>query len=230
MANRFFVSDLPAPGEFLLDGPEAHHLAKVSRAEVGDKVVLFCGDGFDYPATIRRIGRRAVVLDVAPGVLAQRESPTRVMIAAPLPKADRGTFMIEKLTELGVSAYVPLITEHSIITPGEGKTERLRRIVLEASKQCGRSVFLQIEPPQNLAAFLARPDLPTERWLAEPGAPHWQSPGPEQDTVFLIGPEGGLTEIEVDSAKTAGFRLVGLGPRILRVETAALALAALTLA
>jgi 16S rRNA (uracil1498-N3)-methyltransferase len=230
MAKRFYVPKPPAAGLFVLSGPEAHHLATVSRAKVGETIHLFCGDGLDYPAIVRHVTRRAIELQVAAGIPSAREWSHRLFLACPLPKGDRAVFLIEKLTELGATDFVPLITERSIINPGEGKTERLRRVVLESSKQCGRSVLLQIHPSQPIAAFLRRPDLPAARWVADPAGPPWPAGRPPEDTVFLVGPEGGLTDLEAAAAQAAGFKPVGLGPRVLRLETAVIALASLRVA
>lgn len=227
MADRYFVPEPPNAGLLVLTGAEAHHLARVSRLAAGSAVTLFCGDGLDYPAVVASVGKGEAELQVAAPTPNRREWPARLLVAAPLPKGDRGGFLIEKLTELGAAAYVPLLTRRTVVAPGEAKADKLRRAVIEASKQCGRSVLMQVEPPQPLAAFLARGDLPAERRLADPQGAPWRPMGLAKDTAILVGPEGGLTEEERAAALAAGFSAVSLGPRILRVETAALALTAL---
>src|ERR1700694_2691674 len=109
MSERFYVNLPLALGPFMLDGPEAHHLATVCRLRVGSEVCLFNGDGCEYPARITHAARRQVTLEIVSVEKPQREFPFALEVAAPLPKGDRGQFLIEKLTELGVTAFVPLV-------------------------------------------------------------------------------------------------------------------------
>src|SRR5256885_10592445 len=113
MAERFYVSSPLAPGAVELDGPEAHHLAVVCRLRPGDAVCLFNGDGREYPAVVERVERRSVDLRVTSVEAPPRELPFRLEVAAAMPKGDRAQFLIEKLTELGATAFVPLKTARS---------------------------------------------------------------------------------------------------------------------
>ena len=225
MADRFYVNCPLAPGPVEVGGPEAHHLAVVCRLRPGDAVCLFNGDGREYPAEVREVGRRGVTLEVRDSTAPVREYPFRLEIAAPLPKGDRAQFLIEKLTELGVAGFTPLRTVRSVVQPREAKLDKLERYVIEASKQCGRNVLMGIGPLTDWAAFLRRDDLPGRKALAHPGgtANGWGVGG--VDVVAAVGPEGGFTDEEVEAGRAEGWELVGLGPRVLRVETAALALA-----
>lgn len=226
MADRYFVDQPLGPGRFELDGPEAHHLATVCRLRPGDAVRLFNGDGREYPARVAEVARRRVALDVEPGETPRRELPFRLEVAAPLPKGERAPFLIEKLTELGVTAFTPLQTARSVVVPREAKLDRLERHVIEASKQCGRNVLMQVGPLTKWEDFVRRGDLPARRVLAHPGGT--AEPGREAaDMAVAVGPEGGFTEEEVAAALAAGWLAVGLGPRLMRVETAALAMAIL---
>ncbi|HMP03170.1 MAG TPA: RsmE family RNA methyltransferase [Gemmatales bacterium] len=229
MAERFYVSSPPTPGPYTLTGPEAHHLAVVCRVRPGATVVLFCGDGAEWTAQVSTVGKRQVELHVQEPVFPDREQPQPLIIAAPLPKGDRATFLVEKLTELGVTRFIPLLTARSVVQPGAGKTEKLRRTVIEASKQCGRNKLMQVDEPLSLASLLADPHLPERRLFADPGGVAWGEvvvSGPMVGTVAWVGPEGGLTADEVAEAERRGWQRVRLGPSVLRVETAALALAA----
>jgi 16S rRNA (uracil1498-N3)-methyltransferase len=201
MADRFYVNCALAPGPVEVDGPEAHHLAVVCRLRPGDAVCLFNGDGREYPAEVREVGRRGVGLDVRAAETPRREASVRVEIAAPLPKGDRAQFLIEKLTELGVAVFTPLQTARSVVHPREAKLDKLQRYVIEASKQCGRNVLMQIGPLTGWAAFLRRADLPEHKVLAHPGgmAGHWGAA--QMDFVAAVGPEGGFTDDEVDLAR-----------------------------
>jgi 16S rRNA (uracil1498-N3)-methyltransferase len=230
MADRFYTPQPLGAGSFVLDGPEAHHLAVVRRFVPGDRVTLFNGDGKDYPALILSADKRAVLLDVHSGVTVEREVPIRIEIAAALPKGDRGDFLVEKLTELGVSKFIPLVTNRTVVQPKDGRRERFQRAVIEASKQCGRSVLMEVGLPAEWKEYVRASWLPAERWLLHTTGPNpFPSPaneGEPSSVVFAVGPEGGFTDEEVDAAAAAGWRIVSLGPRVLRVETAAVAAAA----
>jgi 16S rRNA (uracil1498-N3)-methyltransferase len=225
MADRFYVNCALGPGLVRLEGPEAHHLRVVCRLHPGDAVCLFNGDGSEYSARVTSLDRRGVVLQVEGAAEPLRELSCRLEVAAPLPKGDRAQLLLEKLTEWGVTDFVPLQTTRSVVHPRETRREKLQRYVIEASKQCGRNVLLRVGTLTPWADYCHTPSLPARRLLGHPGG------GPvgaaRQDTAIAVGPEGGFTEAEVEQARTAGWQLVGLGPRILRVETAALALAIL---
>jgi 16S rRNA (uracil1498-N3)-methyltransferase len=226
MADRYYVNSPLVPGPVYLTGPEAYHLAAVCRARPGDAVCLFNGDGAEYPAIVQSAGKREVTLEVIRRETPARERGGRLVIAAPLPKSDRADFLIEKLTELGVAEFVPLSTARSVVHPRATKLDRLQRAVIEASKQCGRNVLMRVHSLASWTDFAARSDLTSQRFVAHPGAvpvSHVQG-----DAVFAVGPEGGFTDEEIALAMELNWKSVDLGPRILRVETAAIALAALS--
>lgn len=226
MAERFYVNCELRPGPALVQGAEAHHLAVVCRLRPGDAVCLFNGDGHEYPARIEAISRREVALEVLAVESPARELPFRLDVAAPLPRGDRAQFLLEKLTELGVTSFTPLRTARSVVHPRETKLDKLQRHVIEASKQCGRNVLLEMRSTIEWATFCRAAKLPPRRILGHPGGEK-RCQEPFLDTVAAVGPEGGFTEDEVALARAAGWHLLDLGPRILRVETAAIALAVL---
>jgi 16S rRNA (uracil1498-N3)-methyltransferase len=225
MADRFYISSPLTLGSITLQGPEAHHLATVCRFRPGDQVCLFNGDGHEYAATVASVTRQGVTLDVTAVAAPFRESALRMEVAAPLPKGDRAQFLLEKLTELGVSTFVPLRTQRSVVHPGVAKLEKLERYVIEASKQCGRNVLLRVEPLADWHDYCARRDLPGARMVAHPAGPTgaWLR-GPS--VALAVGPEGGFTEQEMERARAHGWQIIDLGPRMLRIETAAIVLAA----
>jgi 16S rRNA (uracil1498-N3)-methyltransferase len=226
MADRFYVNRALAPGAVELTGPEAHHLATVCRLRPGDAVCLFNGDGREYPAVVTGAGRRSVALEVSGVEAPTRELGFRLEVAAAVPKGDRAQFLVEKLTELGVTAFLPLRTARGVVHPGEAKLEKLERYVIEASKQCGRNVLMRVEPVAEWGAYCRRDGLPPRRLLAHPGeTPFAAGAGPGEDVAAAVGPEGGFTDEEVEAGRAAGWQVIGLGPRILRIETAALVLA-----
>lgn len=223
MAERFHVNFSLAPGPVELAGPEAHHLSRVCRIRPGDAVCLFNGDGHQYSAEVVEVGRNEVTLKVIAVEAPEREIGFRLEVAAPLPKGDRATFLLEKLTELGVTAFTPLTTNRSVVHPRETKLERLQRQVIEASKQCGRNVLMEVRDLQSWEDFLQF-ETPDRKWLAHPRVGGMKI-GEEHglDVVLAVGPEGGFTDKEVDAALEAGWKCLDLGRRILRVETAAIA-------
>jgi 16S rRNA (uracil1498-N3)-methyltransferase len=243
MAERFYVNCPLSVGPVVVEGPEAHHLAGVCRIRPGDEVCLFNGDGHEYPARVVTAQRRRVTLEVVACASPARELPFAVEVAAPLPRGDRAQFLLEKLTELGVASFVPLQTRRSVVHPREAKLEKLQRYVIEASKQCGRNVLLQVQSLVDWETYCRLGNLPPLKILAHPersrngketkedmneAAAEDRSAllDPRSGVALAVGPEGGFTLEEVASAQATGWRVRDLGPRILRVETAALVLAA----
>ncbi|MBA4189849.1 MAG: 16S rRNA (uracil(1498)-N(3))-methyltransferase [Planctomycetaceae bacterium] len=224
MADRFYTPDPLAPGEYTLTGSDAHHITAVRRFTTGDAITLFNGDGNDYPATVLGTGKKSVTLNILRTEPTDRELPFEVVIASAIPKGDRADFLIEKLTELGVTRFVPLITTRSVVHPKESTVEKFRRAVIEASKQCGRNWLLQVDTPRGWDAFLKLPDLPKSRFVLHTGNGLASLPM-RGGVVIAVGPEGGFTSEEVASASVAGWQTTSLGKRVLRVETAAIAAA-----
>lgn len=225
MSERFYINCPLALGPVTLTGAEARHLAGVCRARPGDAVCLFNGDGREYPARVVAVERRSVTLEIQVVESPDRERKCHLEVAAPLPKGDRAQFLVEKLTELGVGRFVPLRTRRSVVHPRDAKPERLERWVIEACKQCGRNVLMQIDALTDWADYCQQAQLPSLRFLADPQGEPISPLDQDQPLALAVGPEGGWTEEELSQA--TGWRRVGLGPRILRVETAALALVAL---
>jgi 16S rRNA (uracil1498-N3)-methyltransferase len=233
MSDRFY-SETPIAGDrATLAGPEAHHLLHVMRGSVGDRVTLFDGSGAEFAAEITKCARAEVELRILDRREVNRELPFDLIVGVSLPKGDRQKWLVEKLTELGVTQLVPLVTERGVAQPTAGALDRLRRSVIEAAKQCGRNRLMTIAEPQDWTAFLAHgSDSPSQRLVAHfGGTPLADSiTSTAIRTQLAIGPEGGRTDEEAAAAVAAGWRIVDLGPRILRVETAAVALAAVVAA
>jgi 16S rRNA (uracil1498-N3)-methyltransferase len=225
MADRFFVDGPISLGEIALTGEEAHHLANVRRFAEGDSVVLFNGDGNCYLGTVLSVAKRHVMLDVTSVEESRSELASPCWIASALPKGDRFDFLLEKLTELGVTDFVPLRTERSVVIPKEEKRDKWRRAVIEASKQCGRDRLMRVHSPHSFRELLSREDLPSRRQIAHPSGNRMSRGRDERGILYAVGPEGGFTEEEVATAAERGWEKVSLGPRILRIETAAIALA-----
>jgi 16S rRNA (uracil1498-N3)-methyltransferase len=222
VAERFYTPDSLTEGEYVLTGPEAHHLSTVRRFAPGDRVTLFNGNGLEYPAELISLGKKSAVLNLSTPIAMNREVPFPLVVASAIPKADRGDFLIEKLTELGVTRFVPLITTRSVVIPKENAREKYERTVIEASKQCGRNRLMAVDPPQKWDVLVSRTDIPSSRIVLHTG-PALPALVPASGAVVAIGPEGGFTEQEVEAAQHAGWTIASLGPRVLRVETAAIA-------
>jgi 16S rRNA (uracil1498-N3)-methyltransferase len=241
--RRYFVDSPIVSNRASLTGAEAHHLRHVMRAGVGSEVMLFDGCGGEFVAQVASIGRSTVELTIVSRAEVNRELPIPMTLGVALPKGERQRFLVEKAVELGVGRLVPLITQRAAVRSTEQGRGRLERIVMEASKQCGRNRLMQIASPQAWSDFVGcqtEQDSPGQivRWVAHPAAPGvdgrplWpdQAAAIPNAIMLAIGPEGGLTETEVRLAQQAGWSVVGLGPRLLRIETAALVMAALAAA
>jgi 16S rRNA (uracil1498-N3)-methyltransferase len=227
MSDRFFVNEPVASDRAMLAGVEARHLTAVMRASVGDEITLFDGAGLEYVARIAAIHKGTVELTIVQRREISRELTFSLTLAVALPKGDRQKWLVEKATELGVTSITPLITERGVAQPTDSALDRLRRAVIEASKQCGRNRLLEIASPVPASEFFAAASPSALRLLADPaGESLTADMNPPPDAVIAaIGPEGGFTPTELATAKTSGWKAISLGTRILRVETAAIALA-----
>ncbi len=229
MPNRFFLADLPESGAAVLEDLEAHHLIHVLRASPGDIVELFNGAGLVASAQITSLHKRDAKLQIL-GSHREDPSPRQIIVATAVPKGDRFDWLIEKATELGVTRIIPLRTARSVVDPQESKLEKLRQTVIAACKQSGRNHLLELESTTTWSDFVTRELGQSASYIAHPG-PTTRSASTslwdgKSSIVFAIGPEGGFTEEEVELAVGHGAKPISLGPLILRIETAALALAA----
>ncbi|QDU86670.1 Ribosomal RNA small subunit methyltransferase E [Pirellulimonas nuda] len=226
MPDRYF-SETPIEGPLAtLAGSEAHHLLHVMRAGPGDRVTLFDGAGAEFDAEVQTLARATATLRVLERREVSRESARELVLAVAIPKGDRQKWLVEKLTELGVTSLVPLLTERSVVRLAGSALDKLRRNVVEASKQCGRNRLMEITAPRSWNECIE--GFPEHRRLvAHPGVAAGLTAGSQTPTVVAVGPEGGLTDHEVELAQQHGWRPIALGPRILRIETAAIAAATL---
>jgi 16S rRNA (uracil1498-N3)-methyltransferase len=227
MSERFFLSMPPRDGRAVLVGDEARHLARVMRCTVGDEVVVFDGSGTSWRARVASIGRDEVMLDMGEAVTASRLTRVPLTLAVALPKGERQKWLVEKLTELGVERLVPLATTRGVAEATPAAVERLSRGVIEACKQCGRDGLMQIGGPKGVAEVVGDAGSGAVLLVADrDGAPLQEIATAGNLVVALVGPEGGFTTEELATIEAAGGRRVSLGPHVLRVETAAIALAA----
>ncbi len=231
MISRFFFPDrLPEMGSVRLPEALAHHATRVLRLRDGDAVVLFDGHGGEVPARLQGQGREwFAVLGEARAV--DRESPLELVLVQALASGDKMDWIVQKAVELGARAVVPVEAERSVLRlSGERAARRVehwRQVAVAACEQCGRDRVPEVAPLTGLRDYLAAARGAT-RLLLDPahGAPLAGLPPPAGALHFLIGPEGGWSEPELAACRAADCIPVGLGPRVLRTETAGLAVLA----
>lgn len=228
--TRVHVAQALAPGSeiALPEGPSAH-LTRVLRLAMGDACIVFNGDGHDYAATLVAAGKREARLRIGEATRVERESPLRLVLLQGVAKGEKMDLILQKSTELGVHAIVPVWSQRSDVKlDGERAARRLehwRGVVASACEQCGRAVVPSVEAPQSLAAALALLQAPALRLLLDPQGEHALRTlaAPADGTVLAVGPEGGWSPLDRGQLQAAGFTGLRLGPRVLRTETAGLA-------
>lgn len=218
--------------EATIKGSDYRHIVKVLRLKPGDKLVLFDESSFEHVGKIAEINKTEIRVEILSSAKANAESDTKITLLQGIPKGSKMDFIIEKATELGVSSIVPVVTERSQVRQ-TNKAMRWQRIATESSKQCGRVTVPKIHDFVGFdqTKFYSRDsDL---RLIchqdSETNLIHYinTTPQPTMTISIFIGPEGGFSEPEIELAKEMGFSPVGLGPRILRTETAAIVVIAL---
>ena len=209
----------------VLTAKPAHYLANVLRLGEGAELLLFDGRSGEWRAVIRTAAKKQLILEVLAQTRPPEDLPPLTLAFAPIKRAPL-EWLVEKATELGVATLQPVVTRRTVVE--RLNPERLAAIAIEAAEQCGRTRLPLLLDPLPLARLLAQPG--TLLFADETGGVPLLTackPGP---TTILIGPEGGFTPEERDAVLAAGATGIGLGPRILRAETAALAAATLYMA
>ncbi len=228
---RLFVAPPLTAGLRVIDGAQAHYLGSVMRLKPGDPVKLFDGASGEWLAIARDVGRKTLTVELTEQLRPTETVPDLWLCAAPLKKG-RIDWVAEKACELGVARLVPVLTARTIVDRLNG--ERLHAHMIEAAEQCGRTAVPELAEPVKLAALLR--NWPVERALffadetgGMPAAAAMAArPGP---AAILIGPEGGFTPEERDAIRGLPQAIgIGLGPRILRADTAAAAAVTLWMA
>lgn len=229
MPHRYFTRELGG-GQAALTGPDAHHLAHVMRARVGDTVVLCGPDGLEYTGTVAAIAPGRVEFTVSEGAPSKAEPDVRTTLFVGYPKQGKLEEIIRHSVELGVTEIVPFFSRYCVATPKKEdvKNERYNRIAAEAAKQAGRAILPRVAPPLPDFAAVCRavPDFDKALFFYEGGGAPLREllqPGSVQRLALITGSEGGFCPEEARQAAAAGAVAVGLGPRILRCETAPLA-------
>lgn len=228
MPHRYFTREL-ADGQAALTGSDAHHLANVMRARPGEQVVLCGPDGLEYTGTVTAILPGRVEFSVSEGAPSKAEPDLAVTLFVGYPKQGKLEEIIRHSVELGVSRIVPFFSRYCVAAPKKEdvKNERYNRIAAEAAKQAGRAVLPRVELPlarfSDVCGALAGYDKAL--FFYEGGGEPLRTvlaPGSARTLALITGSEGGFSPEEAGAAAAAGAVTVGLGPRILRCETAPL--------
>lgn len=235
--HRFFVAQaLDVGAQFTLPNDQSRQIGTVLRLALGDTIALFNGDGFEYSASIVRVQRSGVEIQVEqrePGIVIP---PPALHLALALIKQDKFEWALQKVTELGVARVIPMTTERSVISfsvdRAAQRSQRWQRIVVEAAEQSGRSTVPVVDPVTSFPDVLA--DLTDQQavvlWEDERTVGLQTLFGTASPLLFLVGPEGGFSLAEIALAREFGAFTASLGPLTLRAETAAVAAAAIKLA
>jgi 16S rRNA (uracil1498-N3)-methyltransferase len=229
---RFFISpDQVSGAEAVVTGEDVRHIATVLRMKTGDELLLCDGEGTEYAVKIKHVERSGITTEITGRTKREPHSP-RIILGQGLPKSDKMDFIVQKATELGVADIVPLITERTVVKvrDEEKRITRWQKIAREAAMQSSRPDIPRVGPIQVFKEFLRTLNsepralllLPWEEGTVPIKNVLRQNPS-VKNVIVLIGPEGGFSKAEADSAGTRGFHPVSLGPNILRTETAAVA-------
>jgi len=229
LTRCYVPASLHAGDTLSLPESASTHIGRVLRARAGESLTIFNGHGGEFEAQILTIERRSVRVRIGSHRAIERESPLNVTLLQALARGERMDFVVQKATELGVTAIIALPGERSVVRLDEEgnqkRGEHLRSVAISACEQCGRNRVPTIELAADLATAIARSPQGDRRLLLAPAAVEplvaliAQAPG----VTLLIGPEGGFADDELALAQQHGFKSCRLGPRVLRAETAPLA-------
>lgn len=235
---RFFVDSPLAPGLVVALPDEVARHVQVLRLHAGDTLTLFSGQGGQYAARLVELGRRNALVEIGAFEAVEAEAPYRITLAQGIAGGDKMDWLVEKAVELGVGRINPLVAARGVVRLSAERASRRQThwqgVVRAACEQCGRNRVPEIEPARDLSKWLE--ELPVS---IEPGAmrlmlsPRASVPfdslprlAPDGEVTLLIGPEGGLSPEEEETAMAHGFSGLSLGPRVLRTETAGIAVLA----
>jgi 16S rRNA (uracil1498-N3)-methyltransferase len=246
--TRLYVERELRPGSLIeLPAEAAEHIARVLRARSGDAVILFNGAGGEFDAVVDTVRAGRVTVAVGAGRGVERESPLAVTLIQCVPRGDRMDLIVQKTVELGVARIVPVVSQRGVVridrAQAESKAAHWRAIAVGACEQCGRNRLPRIDPVRPLVDHLGTAEIggaAEVRWVLEPeSAPPGRAapadrtgtadragspvPAAPREAHIAVGPEGGFTPEELEAFRLTGFTPAGLGPRVLRTETAAIA-------
>jgi len=228
--TRVYVEAPVIPGKSLVvEGTAANHITRVLRLRSGDALTIFDGTGGEFGARIEEFRKESVIVSVEEHRELDRESPLSLTLAQGISRGERMDWIIQKATELGASRILPVFTKRSVVRLDEKQAERKlqhwRGITVAACEQCGRNRIPELTAPVDFFDVLTPDTSGNTRLLLSPAGDLRIDDLEDVGTgiTVLIGPEGGLDDVEHEEALRKGFKAVRLGPRVLRTETAAIA-------
>ena len=225
--HRFFAApEQFHEGSVTLDPSETRHLRDVLRVKPGDAVQVFDGAGREFTCRITAVSKKAAQLTIETEIQpSSPESPLDLTLAAAMLKGEKFDLVVQKAVELGVRSLVPLRTIRCDVRPKEAltRTDRWRRIALEATKQSGRATLMHVSEPVDFAKLISATNSATILMFTEREGGKFITTTPVKKLTAIVGPEGGWDDSEIEAAKAAGLQVVTLSGRILRAETAAIA-------
>ena len=217
-------------GGVQLDADETRHLRDVLRLRVGDEASVFDGTGREYRGTIREIGKKGSALDIVEEISpSSPESPFEITVAATVLNGEKYDLIIQKTVELGVTRLIPLNTVRCDVKIKDAakRLDRWRRIAMEATKQSGRAKLMQIAEPTAFTDLIADLKGKETVMFSERDGVNFSSITADKKITALYGPKGGWDDSELEAASKHGINIVTLGGRILRAETASIAITAI---
>lgn len=225
----YYYGNLTEGAEILLEGEEFHHLSNVMRARVGDKLILFNGDGYFYHAEIEEIAKKYAKIRIINSEKSKNEPKIDLTVFQALAKGDKLSLVMQKITEIGASELVIFDSEFCDVKANTTRVDRLETIAVSASKQCGRATITKqtgvfkieevIEKIKDYDAFYVAYENEDGLTLAKDLISNKDK---IKKVAIMIGAEGGFSSSEIESLRYAGAKIVSLGNRILRTETAAI--------
>lgn len=229
--HRFYASPESFTDDAVtLDGDETRHLRDVLRLQPGSDVFVFDGQGKEFKCSVDQIEKKRslvrIIDQIAP---ASPESTLELSLAAAILKGDKTDLVIQKAVELGVTEFTPLRTVRGDVKQMavSNRTQRWRRIALEATKQSGRARLMAVNEPVDLKHFIAQSEVETVVLFSERDGGPFPEVAHSAKITAVFGPEGGWDDLELDLARASRAMVVTLGGRILRAETAAISIAAI---
>ena len=227
---RFYLPAPLEPGRLIeLDERTHRHAVQVLRLKPGEALVLFNGEGGEYRCKLAEVERASSSADVIEYAEVDRESPLDVTLVQGIAKGDHMDYSLQKAVELGVNRIRPVFSDRSVVRLEAKRLENKRRhwegVIVGASEQSGRTRVPELLAPMTLSTWLEQQAGSAAGFVLDPTADQVfaTTPRPQSTIHVVIGPEGGLTEQEVERAAAAGLTRIRLGPRVLRTETAAAA-------
>lgn len=231
--RRFFaLKSQFSKGRVILDEEETRHLRDVLRLKAGEEVHVFDGEGSEFLCRIESIEKRRTELAIiAESEPVSPESPLELTLAATLLKGDKIDVVVQKAVELGVTRFIPMTSVRSDVKPANAskRSDRLRRIAMEATKQCGRAKLMSVGELVDFRDLISETndsDL-TRIHFSERDGEKFESLKGSGKILAFIGPEGGWDDAEMDAAAEAGIRSITFGGRVMKADTAAISIAAI---